>query len=162
MKCPRCGHKDTRVIDSRPAEGQTVVRRRRVCAQCGFRFSTYERSEPPRVTVIKKDGRSEPFQLEKIRAGMEKALTHRPVEEQPGRLEQALSEIESEISGWGRSTVHSREIGEVVMRKLQEMDEVAYVRFASVHKEFEDARKFKDEVERLQQATRGRFPGRRS
>ena len=161
MKCPRCGHPDTRVIDSRPAESGTAVRRRRHCESCGHRFSTYERGGPPRLTVTKKDGRTEPFQLAKIRSGMAKALTHTPVEEHPERIDEAVAGIEREIVSLGRNAVQSREIGDIVLRKLQEMDEVAYVRFASVHKEFEDARKFKDEVDRLQQASRGRHAGRR-
>ncbi len=155
MKCPRCGLQETRVVDSRPADGGAAVRRRRLCPTCRFRFTTHERVEPTRLVVVKRDGRKEPFSLDKIRAGMEKALTHRPAAEIPDALERAVDEVEAQILERGRPLIESSEIGQMVLAKLKEMDPVAYVRFASVHKHFDEPAKFKEEVDRLAQGSEG-------
>ena len=143
------------MVDSRPADGGAAIRRRRLCPKCGFRFTTHERVEPPRLTVIKRDGRRQPFSVEKIRSGMAKALTHRPVGEMPAALDRAVEEVEARIMGRGRPTIESAEIGQIVLAKLREMDQVAYVRFASVHKKFEKPDEFKEEVDRLSQGPSG-------
>jgi len=148
MKCPKCGNSDTRVVDSRPADNGLAIRRRRQCPHCSFRFTTHERVEPPRLTVIKRDGRKEPFVVEKLRAGMAKALTHTAADS-PDTLERAVLEVESAILSRGRPAIESAEIAALVLAKLKELDKVAYVRFASVHKQFDEPEKFKEEVDRL-------------
>jgi transcriptional repressor NrdR len=149
MKCPHCGAKDTKVVDSRPVEGGIAQRRRRSCPKCRFRFTTQERVEPIRLVVIKRDGHREPFSLAKVRAGLSKALTHRPAAEAPDAIDQAVAEVEAQIKGRGKPTIESSEIGKVVLSKLKQIDKVAYVRFASVHKKFDEPERFKEEVERL-------------
>ncbi len=147
MKCPFCQHEDTRVVDSRTSDDHSVVRRRRECPECRRRFTTYERPGEVRAYVIKKDGRREVFDREKVVAGMTKACEKRPI----GRelIEQAADEIEREIRDELAEEVSSSDIGTLVMAKLREIDEVAYVRFASVYKEFHDADSFLKEVEGL-------------
>ena len=147
MKCPFCQHEDSRVVDSRTSDEQSVVRRRRECESCDRRFTTYERPGEVRVFVIKKDGRREPFDRDKILAGMTKALEKRPISRDV--IEHTVDEIERRIRDELAEEVPSSEVGALVMARLREMDEVAYVRFASVYKEFRDADSFLKEIETL-------------
>jgi len=141
-------------VDSRVVERGTVIRRRRECEKCGHRFSTYEQVELPRLVVVKKDGRREPYQQAKLESGIRKALEKRPVPER--RVREMLAEIERELQARGEEEVESRIIGEMVMRALQELDEVAYIRFASVYKAFRDADTFQEELKRLRKAGKKR------
>ncbi|MFY9359228.1 MAG: transcriptional regulator NrdR [Bacillota bacterium] len=147
MKCPYCGHLDSRVIESRTTEEMTAVRRRRECPDCKRRFTTYERIEGQPLVVIKKDGSREAFSREKILNGMLKACEKRPIPLDV--LEQASFDIEKEVRDTGKGEISSRQIGELVMDRLKEIDEVAYVRFASVYREFRDVDSFLKEVERI-------------
>ncbi|MBP8613857.1 MAG: transcriptional repressor NrdR [Firmicutes bacterium] len=155
MKCPYCGHLDSRVIESRCTEEMTAVRRRRECPLCGQRFTTYERIEEQPILVIKKDGSRETFSRNKVLSGILKACEKRPTPLEV--LEQASFEIEREIRKGGRGEVSSKEIGEMVMEKLKGIDDVAYVRFASVYREFRDLDGFRKEVERIL-AEKGKEP----
>ena len=146
MHCPFCASDGTRVVDSRPVENGSAVRRRRVCEACGHRFTTYERSEGP-LLVRKRGGRLEPFQIDKIRAGMENALADRPVTAK--RLSAMLREVEAEAHRRGPQ-VASDEIGRSVLTQLRRVDQVAYLRFASVYKEFQGARDFEREMAELE------------
>lgn len=147
MRCPTCGHADSRVLDSRPADERFSIRRRRECVGCGRRFTTYEKVEPNAPVVVKKDGRREPFQKDKILEGMVTACGKRPVPR--GALEKLAAEIEADIcSGFDRE-VDSRVIGSRVMEELRNLDEVAYIRFASVYMDFEDLHRFREELDRL-------------
>ena len=146
MKCPYCGHSDSKVTDSRNAnEG---IRRRRQCLLCDRRFTTYERVQAD-LSVIKKDGRREEFQREKLTAGVRKACTKRPVSEES--IEKMADEIEAELQEMGKLEVTSATIGELVMERLRELDRVAYIRFASVYRQFADIETFREEVEALAQ-----------
>lgn len=147
MKCPACSAESIRVIDSRDVEGGTAIRRRRECLKCEHRFSTYEQVELPRLVVVKKDGRRESYKREKIESGVRKALEKRPVPER--RIREVLGSIERDLQARGEDEVTSRVIGEAVMRALKELDEVAYIRFASVYKAFRDADTFEEELKRL-------------
>ncbi|HAF67068.1 MAG: transcriptional regulator NrdR [Bacillota bacterium] len=147
MKCPYCGHLDSRVIESRTTEEMTAVRRRRECPDCKRRFTTYERIEGQPLVVIKKDGSREAFSREKILNGMLKACEKRPIPLDV--LEQASFDIEKEVRDTGKGEISSRQIGELVMDRLKEIDDVAYVRFASVYREFRDVDSFLKEVERI-------------
>lgn len=157
MRCPFCQHEDTRVIDSRTSEDQSVVRRRRECPECARRFTTYERPGEVRVFVIKKDGRREPFDREKVIVGMTKACEKLPI----GRevIERAADEIEREVRDELAEEVPASHIGALVMARLRDMDEVAYVRFASVYKEFRDAESFLKEIESLMRKAPARPAG---
>ncbi|HHY35157.1 MAG TPA: transcriptional repressor NrdR [Firmicutes bacterium] len=147
MKCPFCGYPDSRVLESRSIEDMTAIRRRRECLECGKRFTTYERVEMSPILVVKKDGRREAFDRNKILAGMIRACEKRPVSMET--LEEAAAEVEARVRANGKNEVTSREIGELVMDKLREIDEVAYVRFASVYREFADLHRFTEEIERI-------------
>lgn len=147
MKCPYCGAEDTKVIDSRPADDNASIRRRRQCETCGKRFTTYEKLETLPLMVIKKDNSREPYDRSKIEAGIVTSCHKRPVSvEQISRL---IDEIENEVFSLGDKEVPTKIIGERVMEKLQMLDEVAYVRFASVYREFKDVKTFMDEIGRL-------------
>lgn len=148
MKCPYCGAMDSRVIDSRPTEEDAAIRRRRECVGCCRRFTTYERAEEHPLLVIKKDGQRELFSRAKILSGLVKACEKRPVT--LATLEQLAGNIEVELVNRGYSEVPSHIIGELVMDALREIDEVAYVRFASVYRQFTDIQNFLGELERLQ------------
>lgn len=137
-------------MDSRVVERGTAIRRRRECEKCGHRFSTYEQVELPRLVVVKKDGRREPYQREKMEGGIRRALEKRPVPER--RVREILAGIERSLQARGEEEVESRVIGEHVMRALQELDEVAYIRFASVYKAFRDADTFQEELTRLRKS----------
>jgi transcriptional repressor NrdR len=146
MRCRFCDADDTRVVDSRPAEGGAAIRRRRACEQCGNRFTTYERHETA-VMVRKRDGSLEPFSQEKMLAGVSSALADRPVS--PDALEALVTHIEAHVHQQG-AEVTSDEIGQLVLAGLRGLDEVAYVRFASVYKGFEGASDFEREVAALE------------
>jgi transcriptional repressor NrdR len=147
MKCPYCNNDDTRVIDSRPAEDNCAIRRRRQCDACGRRFTTYEKVEIVPFMVIKKDDTREPYNRSKIEKGILNACHKRKVS--ASQREQIVAEIEKEIFENEAKEVKSSYIGELVMEKLREIDEVAYVRFASVYREFKDATTFLLEIEKL-------------
>ena len=147
MKCPFCASTESRVIDTRSAEGG--IRRRRECEDCGRRFTTYERVAPLRLMVIKQDGRREPFARDKILAGIQTACAKRPIETEA--IEELVSGIESELYHRGSREVTSREIGEMVMRNLRRLDEVAYIRFATIYRQFADVADLADEIEALQE-----------
>ncbi|OGN84220.1 MAG: transcriptional regulator NrdR [Chloroflexi bacterium GWC2_73_18] len=147
MRCPTCGEHETRVIDSRDLDEGATIRRRRECTGCAWRFTTYERVEAARLTVIKRDGSREEFDGDKLRGGLEKALTRRPVP--PGAAEQATDEIEAALRALGASEVPSERIGQLAMEKLRALDHIAYIRFASVYQSFEDLETLKREVDSL-------------
>lgn len=144
MKCPFCQADNDRVIDSRAHEDGYVIRRRRQCCQCDRRFTTYERVAELDVKVIKKDGTSEPYNPDKIRRGIELACWKRPIRTE--RVEQVIGEVLQEIYLMGEPEIETRQIGELVMEKLIDLDQVAYIRFASVYREFKDLHDFVDEV----------------
>ena len=145
MKCPFCASTDSRVIDTRSAEGG--IRRRRECQDCKRRFTTYERVAPLRLMVIKQDGRREPFDRDKILRGIQIACAKRPIETES--IEELVSGIESELYHRGSREVTSREIGEMVMQNLRRLDEVAYIRFATIYRRFADVEDLADEIEVL-------------
>ena len=147
MRCPFCGYPDTRVLESRTIENGMVVRRRRECPKCGARFTTYERWEVGPSWVIKKDGRREKFSREKILKGIMKACEKRPISYED--MEKAVDDIVLELQRFGGKEVESKIIGELVMKKLKEMDQVAYVRFASVYKDFREIDQFIDIIHKL-------------
>ena len=141
MKCPFCSHENTRVIDSRPAEDNNSIRRRRVCDECGKRFTTYEKIETIPLIIIKKDNNREAYDRAKIEAGVLRACHKRPVSAQ-----QITTLVENEIFNREEREFPSGTIGELVMNKLKDLDAVAYVRFASVYREFKDVNTFMDEL----------------
>lgn len=144
MKCPYCGSDDTRVIDSRPADDNYSIRRRRICDQCNKRFTTYEKVETIPLIIIKKDNNREQYDRSKIESGVLRACHKRPVS--ASQITQLVDEIENEISQLEDKEIPSQVIGEIVMRKLKDLDAVAYVRFASVYREFKDVDSFMDEL----------------
>jgi transcriptional repressor NrdR len=144
MLCPFCRHGETKVVDSR-GSADFVIRRRRECLTCERRFTTYEKIEESPVMVIKKDGSRVPFDREKIRTGLEKACYKRPVS--PDQVEQIISDIEASVYETGEREIPSRFLGEMVCRALREVDQVAFVRFASVYREFKDVNDFVEELQ---------------
>jgi len=140
MRCPSCGSLDTQVKDSRPTEDSAVIRRRRVCLACNFRFTTFERVQLRELTVIKRNGRRVPFDRDKLLRSVQIALRKRPVE--PERIDQMVSKVVRELESMGESEVSSETIGEIVMEHLRTLDDVAYVRFASVYRNFREAKDF--------------------
>ncbi|MGH8554132.1 MAG: transcriptional regulator NrdR [Gammaproteobacteria bacterium] len=149
MRCPFCTEPETRVIDSRLVGDGDQIRRRRECTACQERFTTYEAAELNLPRVIKSDGRREPFREEKLRTGLLRALEKRPVPSE--RVEHALAEIKRSLRSGGEREVASRLIGDLVMAELRSLDRVAFVRFASVYRSFQDVQAFVDEIERLGQ-----------
>jgi transcriptional repressor NrdR len=147
MRCPFCKKTENKVIDSRLSHEGAVIRRRRECLDCSRRFTTYERVEEMLPLVVKKDGRREAFDREKILAGLKKAVEKRPVSAE--QLEQVVLDIEQKLQEAGEKEVPSTSIGEHVMRALQKIDDVAYVRFASVYRSFRDVKEFMDELKDL-------------
>lgn len=147
MRCPACGHPESRVLDSRPVQDQRAIRRRRECEVCEGRFTTYERLEETPLVVVKKDGRREGFDPRKISGGLFRACERRPVTAQD--IEDLAASVERDIRRSGETEVQSKAIGELVMEKLKALDEVAYVRFASVYRQFADLEAFRREVDRL-------------
>jgi len=144
MRCPFCGHVEDRVVDSREAQEGQVTRRRRECLGCGRRFTTYERIEEVLPAVVKKDGRRESFDRQKILRGLERACQKRPISAE--QLQGLLSAVERQIQESGEKEVPSRVVGEALMAKLRALDPVAYVRFASVYRSFEDVGDFMSEL----------------
>lgn len=142
MRCPFCGTEDTQVKDSRPAEEGNAIRRRRFCNGCGDRFTTFERVQLRELVVVKTDGRRVPFDREKLIRSLRVATRKRPVEE--AQVERIVSGLQRRLESEGESEVSSRDIGRMVMERLRDLDEVAYVRFASVYQNFNEARDFKD------------------
>lgn len=147
MKCPYCAHADTRVVESRPTDEDTAIRRRRECLKCGERFTTYERVETVPLMVVKKDGTREEFNRNKILQGLITACEKRPVA--MATLENVATSIERTLRNSLETEVSSQAIGELVMEALREIDEVAYVRFASVYRQFKDIKRFIEELESL-------------
>jgi len=147
LKCPYCGFEDTKVLDSRPTSEGGAIRRRRECSNCLHRFTTYERMEEQPIVVVKKDGRREPFDRKKILNGLLKACEKRPVS--LDTLERVVEDIERDIRNSLGAEIQSRDIGEKVMDRLKAIDEVAYVRFASVYRQFTDVSTFLTELHRL-------------
>jgi len=147
MRCPFCHAEDTRVIETRANDDQGTIRRRRECQDCRRRFTTYERHEEPQLYVIKKDGRRELFNREKLLAGITKACQKRPVSRE--QIEEAVYEIERALRDALKDEIPAAMLGDLVMQSLRTLDEVAYVRFASVYKEFRDLSSFLDEIQRV-------------
>jgi transcriptional repressor NrdR len=147
MKCPFCGHQDDKVIDSRSSSDGDAIRRRRECLSCGRRFTTYEYVEEMPLMVVKKDGRREAFDRKKISSGIQKACEKRPIA--PEKIETVVSSIEREIYRKFEREVASKNIGELIMDRLAGLDEVAYVRFASVYRQFKDVNQFMAELKGL-------------
>ena len=147
MKCPFCGQEDTRVIDSRPAEENNSIRRRRVCDECGKRFTTYEKIETIPLIIIKKDNNRETYDRSKIEAGVLRACHKRPIS--ANQINQLIDEVETEIFNMEEKEIPSQVIGELVMNKLKDLEAVAYVRFASVYREFKDINTFMDELKKV-------------
>ena len=149
MRCPFCGNMDTKVIDSRLAGEGMQVRRRRECIACADRFTTYESAELVMPRIIKSDGTREPFNEEKLLTGVLRALEKRPVDTES--VEAGISRIQHRLQACGEREIPSRQLGEWVMDELRNLDQVAYVRFASVYRSFQDVSEFRDEIERLEQ-----------
>lgn len=147
MKCPFCYDAESKVVDSRPTDEGSVIRRRRECISCGKRFTTYEKIENLPILVIKKDGRREAFDSSKIMSGLLKACEKRPVPIKD--LEEAVQDIEKQVYNSLEQEVTSQRIGEMIMEKLKALDEVAYVRFASVYRQFKDINTFMEELNKL-------------
>jgi transcriptional repressor NrdR len=147
MKCPYCGKEEDKVIDSRSVQDGKAVRRRRQCLSCAKRFTTYEYVENVSLMVVKNDGRREPFDRQKLRMGIELACKKRPVGFK--RIDAVVDEIEEKLLSMSKGEIESPLIGELVMEKLREIDEVAYVRFASVYRKFQDKGQFLDELKKL-------------
>jgi transcriptional repressor NrdR len=147
MRCPQCGERETRVVDSRDLDDSATIRRRRECSACATRFTTYERVEAARLVIVKRDGTRQEFDRDKLAAGLRKALTRRPVPD--GAAEQAADEIEAELRAAGASEVPSSRVGAAAMAHLRALDQIAYIRFASVYQSFEDLEDLKREVDTL-------------
>lgn len=147
MKCPFCSHENTRVIDSRPAEDNNSIRRRRVCDECSKRFTTYEKVETIPLIVIKKDNARETYDRAKIEAGVLRACHKRPIS--ADQITRLVDEVENQIFSLEEKEVPSSAIGEMVMEKLKNLEAVAYVRFASVYREFKDVNTFMDEIKKV-------------
>ena len=144
MRCPYCGYKEDKVVDSRATAEESAIRRRRECAKCGKRFTTYEYIEEISLMVIKKDGRREPFDRKKVLAGVMKACEKRPISVE--KMEEIITQVERTIQKKSDREVASSRIGELVMEKLKSLDDVAYVRFASVYRQFKDVGQFMVEL----------------
>ncbi len=147
MKCPFCGKENTKVIDSRPADDNSSIRRRRLCDECGKRFTTYEKVETIPLIVIKKDNSREQYDRSKIEAGVLRACHKRPIS--VNRIHQLIDDVETEIFNLEEREIPSSMIGELVMDKLKDLEAVAYVRFASVYREFKDVDIFMDELKKM-------------
>ena len=147
MKCPFCGDDNTRVIDSRPADDNEAIRRRRQCDECGKRFTTYEKVETIPLIVIKKDKNRETYDRSKIESGVVRSCHKRPVS--VDQIEACVDEIENKIFNLGVREIESEKIGEIVMDQIRDLDQVAYVRFASVYRQFKDINTFMDELKKF-------------
>jgi len=147
MRCPHCGARETRVVDSRDLDDSATIRRRRECSACATRFTTYERVEAARLVIVKRDGARQEFDREKLASGLRKALTRRPVPDDAA--ERAADEIEAELRSEGSTEVDSSRVGTLAQDKLRELDQIAYIRFASVYQSFDDLEDLKREVDSL-------------
>lgn len=147
MRCVFCNHMESKVVDSRPTEDGWAIRRRRECVSCGKRFTTYEKMENPMILVVKKDGRREAFSPEKIRRGLIKACEKRPIAARD--MDKIVSDVEKKVYNSLDQEVTSTEIGEMIMDRLKDLDQVAYVRFASVYRQFGDINTFMNELTQL-------------
>jgi transcriptional repressor NrdR len=147
MRCPHCGTRDTRVVDSRDLDEAATIRRRRECPSCTARFTTYERVEAARLVVVKRDGTRQEFDRDKLAAGLAKALTRRPVADDAA--DRAADQIEGALRSSGLSEIPSSRVGALAMDKLRALDHIAYIRFASVYQSFEDLADLKREVDQL-------------
>ena len=147
MRCPSCGSLDTQVKDSRPTEDSAAIRRRRVCLTCNFRFTTFERVQLRELTVIKRNGRRVPFDRDKLMRSLQIALRKRPIA--PDQIEQMVSKIVRELESQGESEISSETVGEMVMEHLRALDDVAYVRFASVYRNFREPKDFEEAIAEL-------------
>ncbi len=147
MKCPYCSNENTKVIDSRPAEDNNSIRRRRLCEICGKRFTTYEKVETIPLIIMKKDNNREPYDRAKIEAGVLRACHKRPIS--ANQISQLVDDVETEIFNREEKEIASALIGEIVMKKLKRLDDVAYVRFASVYREFKDVNTFMEELKKI-------------
>jgi transcriptional repressor NrdR len=147
MKCPYCGYSESKVVDSRPTEEETAIRRRRECEKCAKRFTTYEKIEEVPLVIVKKDGSREVYQRSKLINGFLKACEKRPVSLR--QIEEVVDEIEKELYNSMDKEIDSKKIGELVMKRLKQLDDVAYVRFASVYRQFKDLNTFVEELNKL-------------
>jgi transcriptional repressor NrdR len=147
MRCPHCGFDEDKVVDSRPSQDGRAIRRRRECLKCQERFTTYEYVEQSILTVLKADGRREPFDTSKIVAGLKLACNKRPVSTK--QMESIAESIEAHFHSEGKSEINSKEIGEIVVEKLRDVDEISFVRFASVYRQFKDKQEFFEELKKL-------------
>lgn len=147
MRCPFCNHENTRVVDSRPVDDNTAIRRRRMCDECGKRFTSYEKVETIPVIVIKKDQNREQYDRTKLEGGILRACHKRPISAR--QIEEMVDSIEQEVFNRGEREIASDKIGEMVMERLKDVDAVAYVRFASVYREFKDVNTFMDELKKM-------------
>lgn len=160
MKCPYCQHPETSVLDSRLTSASDSIRRRRECSECTKRFTTYERTELLDISVVKKDGSLEPFDRNKLLKGMLRACEKRPVKRE--KMEIAVEQIELQLRQMDKTEIPSRQVGELVMQQLAGLDEVAYVRFASVYKKFRDVSQFAEEVAKLKNPANHKEAGGRA
>lgn len=147
MRCPFCGHEDTQVKDSRPTEDNSAIRRRRFCTACGSRFTTFERVQLRELIVVKKNGQRNPFDRDKLARSIAIAVRKRPID--PDRVERIVNSIQRRLESCGEAEISSNTIGELVMEALAALDQVAYVRFASVYRNFREAKDFEDFVGKL-------------
>lgn len=147
MKCPYCNYEETQVIDTRETENLEATRRRRECLKCNKRFTTYERVEEAEIVIVKKNGRRERFERKKVLDGILKACEKRDISLE--KIEKIVDEVESDLRKRDSVEVESKVVGEIVMKKLKTLDKIAYIRFASVYKEFEGLEKFEEELEKL-------------
>lgn len=160
MQCPQCQADSLRVIDSRDVDAEPAIRRRRECEGCGYRFTTYERIEAPALTVVKKDGRREPFSREKLSRGIRRACEKRPIPEED--VDRTIARAEQEIRSSGDGEIGSERVGALVMRRLKELDQIAYIRFASVYREFADLSELDAEIKKVLLKQESAKPARRS
>lgn len=147
MRCPFCGNEDTQVKDSRPTEDNSAIRRRRLCPGCGARFTTFERVQLRELTVVKSNGQREPFDREKLLRSLRIALRKRPID--ADRIDRVVNSLVRQLESSGENEIPSKQIGEMVMTSLQSLDQVAYIRYASVYKDFREAADFNEFVEQL-------------
>lgn len=146
MRCPKCGHEHTRVIDSRMQDTNNTIKRRRECCSCGYRFTTFERCEDP-IEVIKSDGTTQPFDRNKLLVGLMRATIKRDID--PQKLNSLIDDIEIELRSRTLTAVSSHEIGDMVLKRLERIDKVAYIRFASVYRDFKDVDEFLQELDKI-------------
>jgi transcriptional repressor NrdR len=153
MRCPYCGHADTQVKDSRPTDDNSAIRRRRACPACGARFTTFERIQLRELVVMKKNGQRSPFDRDKLARSLTIACRKRPVDEE--RIERVVNSIQRRLESMGENEIPSTTVGEMVMEALQGLDKVAYIRFASVYKNFREIRDFENFVENISEPPKG-------